>query len=390
VIPHSSPISSGGFARLLTLAVLALVAVGLLLLILVSQYGWPPRGHGAGIPLPTSIPPRGPHSYADAVARATPSVVNIFTSKLTTRREARNFVDPVLQQRFGHLLPDQIRQQMETSLGSGVVISTEGHVLTNLHILEEAEGIKVLLSGGRQVKVSFIGKDAATDLAVLRLDSPAAPAIPIGSAEDLRVGDVVLAIGNPFGMGQTVTQGIVSATGRTHLGISDFESFIQTDAAINPGNSGGALIDARGELVGINTAIYSKSGGSHGIGFAIPVNIAMDVLDEILDTGQVVRGWIGITGREVNAQTREAFGLRAQSGVMVSGVLPDGPADQAGLNAGDVITHIDNRALHDVQDLLRSIAKAGPGKHLKVTGLRGSRKLELSVLTTERPAAGQD
>ena len=382
--------SSLGFARLLILAFLAAVAGALLLLILTTEYGWPPLGRNTSARIETVTSAPGAHSYADAVARATPSVVNIFTSKITTRREARNFVDPVLQRRFGHLLPDQVRKQMETSLGSGVVISKDGYVLTNLHILEEAEGIKVLMPGGRQVKVHFVGKDPATDLAVLRLDSGNAPAIPIGSTRDLRVGDVVLAIGNPFGMGQTVTQGIVSATRRTHLGISDFESFIQTDAAINPGNSGGALIDANGELIGINTAIYSQSGGSHGIGFAIPVDLAMDTLDQMLASGQVVRGWIGITGREVNPQTREAFGLRAESGVMVSGVLPDGPADQAGLNTGDVITHIDNRSLRDLQDLLRSIAKAGPGKRLQVNGLRGSRRLELSVLTAERPVPGRD
>jgi serine protease DegS len=377
-----------GFARLLILVFLTAVAAVLALLVLVAEHGWPPplgRGDNA-TGLPTAAP-RGVPSYADAVALATPAVVNIFTSKITTRREPLNFLDPMLQQRFGHLLPDQVRRQMETSLGSGVVVSKEGYVLTNLHILEEAEGIKVLMPGERRVKVNFIGKDPATDLAVLRLEGGEAPVIPIGSARNLRVGDVVLAIGNPFGMGQTVTQGIVSATGRTHLGISDFEDFIQTDAAINPGNSGGALINARGELVGINTAIYSKSGGSHGIGFAIPVDIAMDVLDQVLDSGQVVRGWIGVTGRDVNAQTRQAFGLRADAGVMVSGVLPDGPADRAGLNAGDVITHIDNRPTSDAQELLRRIAKAGPGKRLTMTALRGSQQLELSVLTTERPAA---
>jgi serine protease DegS len=199
------------------------------------------------------------------------------------------------------------------------------------------------------------------------------------------VGDVALAIGNPYGVGQTVTLGIVSATGRSHLGISSFENFIQTDAAINPGNSGGALIDARGALIGINTAILSESGGSHGVGFAIPVNLAMNVLKQLVHSGRVVRGWIGITGQNVSAEARASFGLKTDSGVLVSTVLKDGPADKAGLRAGDVITHIDQRPVDDIQDLLDVIAGAGPGKRLVVSGLRGSKHFDFATVTAERP-----
>jgi len=300
---------------------------------------------------------------------AAPSVVYIFTENAVA----------------GFFGASQVRQ----GTGSGFLWDERGHVVTNYHVIEGARRIQVRLDNGEAIDAAYVGGTPDYDLAVIRLrrqPSEIQP-IPVGTSGNLQVGQSVLAIGNPFGLARTLTTGVMSAlnrrlptaTGREVAGV------IQTDAAINPGNSGGALIDANGELIGINTAIYSKSGGSHGIGFAIPVEIAMDVLDEMLDSGQVVRGWIGITGRAVNPQTRQAFGLRAESGVMVSGVLPDGPADIAGLGAGDVITHIDNRALGDEQDLMRSIAKAGPGTPLKVSVLRGSQRLELSVLTSERP-----
>ncbi len=334
--------------------------------------------HPARLPVATS--------YAEAVSRAAASVVNIYTNKTTTEQRTLAYQDPVLQHYFGQRLPEQTRKHIDTNLGSGVVVSNSGLILTNLHILDQAEEIKVVLANGSNVEVNFVGKDPATDLAILKMAPGKAPAIPIGRSEELQVGDVTLAIGNPFGVGQTVTMGIVSAVGRSRLGISDFENFIQTDAAINPGNSGGPLINARGEMVGINTAIFSKSGGSHGIGFAVPASVAINSLEQILQRGHVQRGWIGITARGVNASIKESFGLTTDTGVMISGLLEDGPAEYAGLRPGDVITHIDNRRLKDIQDLLGIIAKAGPGRELRLSGLRGSQRLELPVLTAERPS----
>jgi serine protease DegS len=345
-----------------------------------------PSGPPAGLPR-TAADRRGAvFSYADAVARAAPSVVNIFTSKLTGEGPPAEFRDPALRRWFGGLLPEQTRRQMETSLGSGVVVDGEGHVLTNLHILEGADEISVLLADGSHVEVRLVGRDPDTDLAVLRLAAGLrAPPIPLGDARRLRVGDVALAIGNPFGVGQTVTLGIVSATGRTRLGISSFENFIQTDAAINPGNSGGALIDARGDLIGINTAIFSRSGGSHGVGFAIPVNLALNVRDQLKQDGRVVRGWIGISGQDVTAEARRSFALKSDRGVLVSSVLEDGPAARAGLRPGDVITRIDQRPVENIQDLLDLVAGAGPGKRLAISGLRGSDGFEYPIVTAERP-----
>ncbi len=345
---------------------------------------WPWRSASAPPTASAHHCPSGSSSYADAVERAAPSVVNIFTAKVTTERQAMMFKDPVLQHYYGRFLPEQTRKQMETSLGSGVVVAA-GYVLTNLHIVENAEEIQVVLADGSNVEVSLLGKDPDTDLAILKMSQAQAPVIPIGSARHLRVGDVVLAIGNPFGVGQTVTQGIVSATGRSHMGISAFENFIQTDAAINPGNSGGALINASGELVGINTAIFSKSGGSHGIGFAIPSDIVVNVLRQILQRGKVVRGWLGFTGQDVTAASQKAFGLHDTTGVLVSGVLADSPAQQAGLRAGDVITHIDNQTLDGIHQLLEIVAGAGPQTPLLISGWRGNQPFTLSAVTTARP-----
>lgn len=328
----------------------------------------------------------GPVSYARAVARAAPSVVRILTTKITTEHQSLAFKDPLLQHYFGHRLPRLPHQYLDTQLGSGVIVSKEGYLLTNQHILAGAEEIRVLLPNGRNTQVHVIGKDPETDLAVLKMDANQAPAIPVGNIEDLQVGDVVLAIGNPFGMGQTVTLGIVSATGRSHLGISARENFIQTDAAINPGNSGGALINAQGELIGINTALYSKSGGSQGIGFAIPVDLAVRVLDQIVHQGQVTRGWIGVSGQNMNPDNRKAFGLYTDSGVLVSGVLADGPAAKGGLRDGDVITQIDNRSLHNVHDFLEVVANVGPDREMRIAGWRGSQQFEVRVRTIERPA----
>ena len=324
-------------------------------------------------------------SYAVAVARAAPSVVNIFSSKVTTERQSLVFRDPAMQRLYGRWLPETTRRQLETSLGSGVVVSDAGYVLTNNHIIKDATEIKVLLADGSNVPVQVVGNDIETDLAILKLASGQAPAIALGSPDELRVGDVVLAIGNPFGVGQTVTLGIVGGTGRSHLGISAIENFIQTDAAINPGNSGGALINTRGELVGINTAIFSNSGGSHGIGFAIPVDLARTVLSEVLRRGRVMRGWIGVTARDVNSGVAKSFALRTKDGVLVSATVENSPAAVSGLRPGDVITEINGTRIASTHELQDAIAQAGPDARLEIGGWRGSEPLRLSATTVERP-----
>ncbi|MEJ2404748.1 MAG: trypsin-like peptidase domain-containing protein [Candidatus Thiodiazotropha sp.] len=317
---------------------------------------------------------------------AAPSVVNIFSTKITTESRALRFTDPILQRLFGGMLPEKTRQRFDTSLGSGVIISNEGYVLTNHHVIEGADEIKVVLANGQSVDVSVVGSDAESDVAVLKIDSetPLSP-IPIGHSGTQQVGDVVLAIGNPFGVGQTVTMGIVSATGRSHLGISTFENFIQTDAAINPGNSGGALVNARGELIGINTAIFSKTGASHGIGFAIPFDLAEGIMNQLIETGRVVRGWIGIQGQDMTDKLAEAFSLKIDTGVLVTGIMEDGPANKAGLHPGDVITKVDNTEVKNSQDLMQHIAGQPPGSRLEISGWRGSEKFTLYAISDERP-----
>jgi Do/DeqQ family serine protease len=330
----------------------------------------------------------GPASYAEAVARAAPAVVNIFSSKTTTEREPLVFRNPMLQRHFGNLVPERTRRRLATSLGSGVIISRDGLLLTNRHIVQDAEEIKVVLADGSDLGVRLVGSDPETDLAVLKADPADLPVIPIGRPGELRVGDVVLAIGNPFGIGQTVTMGIVSATGRSRLGISSIENFIQTDASINPGNSGGALINTRGELVGINTAIFSQSGGSEGVGFAIPVDLAADVASQVVSQGRVVRGWIGVVGREVTPQLSEAFGLRVDAGVLISSTVEEGPAERAGLRPGDVVTRVDGHAVSSTHELLGAIAGAGPGTPIELEVWRGSDRVLAHATTAERPAGG--
>ena len=337
---------------------------------------------------PTIALPResGPVSYAEAVEKAAPSVVNIFTTKITTESQAMRFKDPVLQHLFGSMLPEKTRQRLDTSLGSGVIVSEDGYLLTNHHVIEGADEIKVVLANGQSVSVSVVGSDAESDVAVLKIDSETPlQAIPVGHSGTQQVGDVVLAIGNPFGVGQTVTMGIISATGRSHLGISTFENFIQTDAAINPGNSGGALVNGRGELIGINTAIFSRTGGSHGIGFAIPFDLAEGIMRQLINTGHVVRGWIGIQGQDVTKKLSEAFGLHIEDGILVTGVLENGPASKAGLRPGDVITRINETVLKNSQDLMQHIASQPPGTQLMIGGWRGREAFDLMTVSGERP-----
>jgi serine protease DegS len=329
----------------------------------------------------------GPVSYADAVDHAAPAVVNIHTRKTVTQQAHPFMEDPLFRRFFGDRF-DTPGQRTQTSLGSGVIFSPQGYVLTNHHVIRDADEIEVMLADGRSLEAVIVGTDPDTDLAVLRIatGNEDLPSIAVGGSSSLRVGDVVLAIGNPFGVGQTVTQGIVSATGRSRLGINTYEDFIQTDAAINPGNSGGALINAHGDLVGINTAIFTRSGGSHGIGFAIPVDLARDVMTQIIEQGQVVRGWLGIEVQEITPQLAESFGLEDRRGVLIAGVLRESPAGRAGMQPGDIITHIDGDRVTDAQDALNFIARARPGDTLPMEGIRDGEKIEIRSEVGTRPA----
>ena len=330
----------------------------------------------------------GPVSYAAAVENSAPAVVNINTAKVVSVRRHSFLNEPLFERFFGRSLDDLIRpqQRVETSLGSGVIMSDSGYILTNHHLIEGADEIQVSLRDGRTASASVIGKDPETDLAVLKLDLENLPAITVGQSEGLRIGDVVLAIGNPFGFGQTVTMGIVSATGRTKLGINTFENFIQTDAAINPGNSGGALINANGNLVGINTAIFSRSGGSQGIGFAIPVSLAQNVLQDIIEHGRALRGWLGIEARAITPELARSLGLLDTRGVLVVGILRDGPAHQAGLQPGDVILTIDDKTIAEAGDALLAISSRKPGGRIKLHITRNDTELDLEAVAIERPS----
>ncbi len=319
-------------------------------------------------------------SYADAVARSAPAVVNIYTERVVTERT----MPPQLERLFGEMWP-RYRQRIERSLGSGVVIDDQGHVITNNHVVPEAAAISVQISDGRVAAAKVLGRDPDTDLAVLEVSLPDLPTMPFGRSDTLRVGDVVLAIGNPLGLSQTVTQGIVSATGRGQLGVADFESFIQTDAAINFGNSGGALVNAAGELVGINTAVLSRNAGIEGIGFAIPVDLVRGVMQEILRNGRVIRGWIGAEPEELTPQQAQALGVRDGSGVVVAELYRDSPAHQAGLRPLDVITHLDNEPIHSSQQMRAHVALLAPGETVKIAGIRGGETFELTVPIVERP-----
>jgi serine protease DegS len=341
----------------------------------------PPANAGPGAANGVSV---GPVSYADAVARAKPAVVNIHTAKIITRRVHPLLDDPIFQKFFGDRFT-QLQHEIQTSLGSGVLISKQGYVLTNNHVIEGADEIQVLLGDGRSIDATVVGTDADTDIAVLHIDLQNLPAIVIGDSKRLRVGDIALAIGNPFGVGQTVTFGIISATGRDHLGINAFEDFIQTDAAINPGNSGGALINASGELIGINSAIYSRSGGSQGIGFAIPINMAKDVMTQIIEHGHVERGWLGIEAQDLNQQLAESFGLKDTNGVLISGVLRDGPADQAGILPGDVITSINGKPVADASESMKIISGQKPDTDIELGGVRKGVPFSIKVHVIQRP-----
>ena len=322
-------------------------------------------------------------SYHDAVSKAMPSVVNIFTTKEVRVMRNPLLNDPVFRRFFGDQLGSETRKA--TSLGSGVVVGSGGYILTNNHVVEAADEIEIALHDDRKLLAKVVGSDPDTDLAVLRVEAQNLPAITFGSSENLRVGDIVLAIGNPLGIGQTVTSGIVSGLGRTGLGINTFENFIQTDAAINQGNSGGALIDVRGNLVGINTAILSQTGGSIGIGLAIPASMAKTVMEQIIKTGAVTRGWIGVELQPITPALAESFKLGTLQGAIINGVLSGGPADKAGAKPGDVLVAIDGKPIVDPQSVLNVLSGISPGSPTKLKLKRKGEDMELVVTIGRRP-----
>ncbi len=323
-------------------------------------------------------------SYSSAAKKAMPAVVNIFTSKKAANNPHQPFLDdPLFKHFFGDQLEDQ--PQRENSLGSGVIVSTQGLILTNHHVVEAADEIEVALADGRTVSARVVGTDPETDLAVLKVDLDNLPAIVFANSEKINVGDVVLAIGNPFGVGQTVTQGIISALGRNHLGINTFENFIQTDAPINPGNSGGALIDTEGNLVGVNSAIYSRSGGSMGIGFAIPVNLARQIMDQIIRQGSVTRGWIGIEAQDITPELAESFRLPKTNGSLIASIVSGSPAERAGLKPGDILLSINDQAVEDSSSMLTLISGLIPNRTANLKIIRNQKEITVSVLIGKRP-----
>ena len=323
-------------------------------------------------------------SYSVAAEKAMPSVVNIFTSKKKAINPHQQFLDdPVFKRFFGNQMEEP--SQHDNSLGSGVIVNSDGLILTNQHVIEAADEIEVALEDGRSVRARIVGSDPDTDLAVLKIDVKNLPSITFADPKKNKVGDVVLAIGNPFGVGQTVTQGIISALGRNHLGISTFESFIQTDASINPGNSGGALIDAEGNLVGINSAIYSRNGGSMGIGFAIPVSIAKQVMEQIVRQGSVTRGWLGIEAQDLTLELADSFQLRTTHGALIAGIVKGSPAERAGLKVGDVLIEINSMKVIDGTSMIGIISELNPNKQAILKIARNHKEIEIPVMIGLRP-----
>nr|WP_298892149.1 trypsin-like peptidase domain-containing protein [uncultured Acinetobacter sp.] len=326
-------------------------------------------------------------SYSGAVEVAAPAVVNIFTLQKVSQQQSLPINEQFLREFFGDQIPEQLQPEDQNSLGSGVIVRPDGYILTNNHVIAQADEIVVGLHDGRKAKATVIGTDPETDLAVIKIELGDLPVLPFKLSGNA-VGDVVLAIGNPFGVGQTVTQGIISATGRTGLGINTYEDFIQTDAAINPGNSGGALIDVAGNLIGVNTAIFSRTGGSLGIGFAIPAQICQQVLDSILQEGRVVRGWLGIEVRGLN-QTNP-LNTESNAGVQVMGVLKNGPADQAGIQKGDIILSINDQVFENSNQLISYVGRQKPNSEVPAVILRADKKLNIKIKIAERPESKTD
>lgn len=322
-------------------------------------------------------------SYRDAVIRAMPAVVNIYTMKAVRQPQSPLLDDPFFRRFFGERFDNAEKQ---TNLGSGVVISPEGYIVTNNHVVEAADQIEVAFEDGRKASAKMVGTDPETDLAVIKIDLPNLPAMTLGHIEEAKVGDVVLAIGNPFGVGQTVTMGIISALGRSQLGINIYENFIQTDAAINPGNSGGALIDVKGHLLGINSAIYSRTGGSLGIGFAIPVSTVKTIMESIISKGHVVRGWIGVEPRDITPELADNLNLSQKDGVIIAGILKNGPADKAGMKPGDILLSVGDKQIKNMAEMFNLIALLEPGSQTSLTISRNGEQQLLSVTVGKRPS----
>ncbi len=368
------------------------VAVAVLFVVLTLKPEWLPGGRagvaGSVLPAPTllqaapAMPASGAGSgYALAAQRAAPAVVSVTATKMMRRSPHAD--DP----RFKFFFGDGPATQQQIGLGSGVIVSPEGYLLTNHHVVEDATEIEVQLADGRQTRARVVGSDPETDIAVLKIELDALPVITLGDVRALRVGDAVLAIGNPFNVGQTVTAGIVSALDRNSASQSRFQNFIQTDAAINPGNSGGALVDVQGALVGINTAIFSASGGSLGIGFAVPVDTARQVMQALVRDGSVKRGWLGVEPRDLSAELVESLNLTVKTGVLITGVLQDGPAARGGLRPGDVVVGVGGQPVANSQELFAAVAALKPGSTAVVAVQRGAQALELKLVVSERPAA---
>jgi serine peptidase DegS len=365
---------------LLRWTIVGLAGAGLLLLIRPGLIGTTTTAASSNGALPIADVGEPRRSFADAVRRAGPAVVNIYTARVVDAAARPSDRNPLLQQ---HL--PAVRQRVEGSLGSGVIVDTAGHVITNYHVVQGADEIRVQLADGRVATPEIVGKDPDTDLAILRVPIKDPPVMAMGRSDELRAGDVVLAIGNPFGLSQTVTQGIVSATGRGRLGVTDFEDFIQTDAAINFGNSGGALINTDGELIGINTAVLAQNLGTDGISFAIPVNMVRGVMDQILAHGRVRRGWLGVQSEEVPRATAAALGIDPPAALRISRVEPNGPAALVGLRPDDLVTHLNGQPIVNGQEALNRVAAMPPGSLLNIQARRGAQRLTFKATLEERP-----
>jgi serine protease DegQ len=372
------------FSQTVTVAVAVLFVVSTFKPQWIQAVSWRQVMPGATVAVAPSVPASshgqagGPNSFRDAAQKAAPTVVSVVTSNSAARNPRRN--DPWFRYFFG-----EQEGQPQSGVGSGVIVSPEGYVLTNNHVVDHMDDIEVMLTDGRKATAKVIGTDPDTDLAVLKIDLDRLPSITFGNSDSLQVGDAVLAIGNPFGVGQTVTAGIVSALGRNQLGINTFENFIQTDAAINPGNSGGALVDVSGNLIGINSAIYSRSGGNMGIGFAIPVSTARQVMESLIRDGQVTRGWIGVEPRDLTPEMADTFNLPVKEGVLITGVLHNGPAAQGGIKPGDVVVQVGGSAVANTSQLLNAVAALKPGDAAPVKVQRGGEVLSLNVVVAKRP-----
>ncbi len=331
-------------------------------------------------------------AQSEVAAVATPSIVNISTTRVIKGGEEAPFDffdDPFFRRFFGDQFqrpnPNAPKEHKEQSLGSGVIVSEDGYIVTNNHVIEKAQEIKVLLLNKKDYKARLIGADPKTDIAVIKIEAKGLPAVPWGDSNKLKVGEIVFAIGNPFGLNQTVTMGVISAVGRANVGIADYEDFIQTDAAINPGNSGGALINARGELIGINTAILSRTGGYQGIGFAVPSSMARQVMDSLVKYKKVVRGWIGVSIQEVTSDLAEEFGVKDLKGALVSGVIKGGPAEKAGIKQGDVILQYNGKVVEDTGHLRNMVSQTPIGTTVKVRLLRQKKEIDADVVIAELP-----